>query len=183
MRIVPGVAPRARHHLGHVALGDQARVQHQARLQRRQRNAVDPQGRHVIGIELLRQHDRQFARRGLAEAVDQRRVGVAHTNFEDGLIQCPGRVHLHVRFLDRRHRAEGVDTRHEGEGRSLQVVATAGAHEIHILGVVEADLFKGARQHRHDQFHLVDGAGVRDSSQTAGKLLLQFVSLVSPPSR
>ncbi len=66
-------------------------------------------------------------------------------------------------FLDRRHRAEGVDTRHEGKGRALQVVATAGAHEIHVLRVVEADLLEGARQHRHDQFHLVDGTRVRDA--------------------
>ena len=68
-----------------------------------------------------------------------------------------------MRLLDRWHRTEGVNPGHEGEGRTLQVVAAAGTHEIHILRVVEANLLEGACQHRHDQFHLVDRTHVSDA--------------------
>ena len=90
------VAAGARGDLGHLALGRLAGVEHRARLQGGDADAVRPERLRVVRIELQRQHVADVAQRRLAERVHQRGVDVAALEAHPRFVQRPRAVHLDV---------------------------------------------------------------------------------------
>ena len=108
---------------------------------------------------------------------------MSHADLQYRLVQGPGGVHLHVGFLDGRHRAQGIHTGDEGKGGALQVVAAAGTDEIHVLGVVYTDLGVHRLQLRHDELHLVGGAGPGQAVGLAESHNCNLLHRINPPSQ
>ena len=112
------------------------------------RPAIDTESGHSgatrVRVGLQRQHPAQRARRGLAEPVDQRGVDLAGQQLDVGLVQRPRGVHLDVRLVDRRHRADRVDRRDERKGAAGKVVRRSGAPEADV-GLLAARVRRRAR--------------------------------------
>ena len=106
-----------------------------------------------------------------------------HADLEDGLVQGPGRVHFDVGLLDRRHRPEGVHTRHEGKRGTLQVIAAAGADKVHVLRIVEPHLAEYCLQLRHDQLNFIGGTSLGQAIGLAESDYGNLLHRLNPPSR
>ncbi len=89
LRVRLGVAPVAHRDLGHGPLGPQPGVEAEPRLQAGDADRVRPQRRDGVRVELQRERAPQQAGRGLAEAVDQRRVDLARDDLQPRLVQRP----------------------------------------------------------------------------------------------
>ena len=86
---------------------------------------------------------------------------MAHPNFQYRFIQRPCRIHLNMRLLDRGHSTQSINTGHKGKGGTLQIVATAGTDETHVLSIVDTHLLKDTAQHRHDHLNFVHRPSIR----------------------
>ena len=142
-----GVAAGAGGDFGHVALGAAAGVEHGARLEGGEGDAVGPEGLRVVGVELEGEDVGEVAERGLAEGVDEGGVDVAALEANPGFVEGPGAVHLDVGFADGGPGADGVEGHDEGEGLAGEVVAGAGDGEADLLlgdvGLVRASVMTG----------------------------------------
>ena len=152
-----GSGERIQRHLRHLLGRPLAGVQAEAGLQPGHRHRVRPQRRDGVRVGLQRKHPAQRAGRRLAEAVDQRGVDLTGQQLDVGLIQCPRGVHLDVRLVDRRHRADRVDRGDERECPAGKVIRRAGAPEADV-GLLEAELFVQRVEAGHQHFDAVGGA-------------------------
>ena len=115
VRVRLAVTPAAGRDLGHLALGDLARVDQRPGLQRGERRGVDAERREVVRVHLHRVDERRVGGRRPTRAHDHRDVDVAELQPEPRLVHRPRAVHLDVRVALRRPRADGVDVLHERE--------------------------------------------------------------------
>ena len=109
--------------LRHVALGDLARVDQRARLERGEAQRVDAEWCEVVGVHLHRVDQRGVRSRRAARTGDHRDLDVTVVQAEPRLVERPRSVHLHVRVAFGRPRADGVEVADERERRARDVVA------------------------------------------------------------
>ena len=100
---------------------------------------------------------RSIPARGLAEAVHQRGVDRAGQDLDVGLVERPRGVHLHVRLVDRRDRADRVDGRQERECPPGKVIRGTRAPEPDV-GLLEAQVCVQLGETGHQHLDAVGGA-------------------------
>jgi len=148
--------PAAAHHdLGHRLLVEAPGVHARPCLQRGEADGVGPQRRHVVRVELARQHLVQGPGRALAVGVDERAVDLAELELHPGLVERPGAVHLDVALLDGWPRADAIEGRHEAEGLAGEVVGRPRAGEAD-LGLGQPGLVPDGLEDRHEHLDLVE---------------------------
>ena len=175
--VVLGRRPVAGDQLGDVALGGLAGVEQGPVLQRGQRPRVGAERGQVVRIDLDRVERARVGVGVLPDAGGDGGVDVALQEAHERLVHGEGAVHLHVRLVDRRPGAVGVDVGHEREGLARQVVTGAETGEADVVlgetGALEGPLHGGehhlglgvlgAAQHRRlrvpDDGDVVLGAG------------------------
>ena len=151
--MVLAVARVTRRDLGHLALGDLARVEQRRGLHRGEAHRVGAERREIERVHLHRVDVRGVGGGRPSGAHRQRDVDVAEQQPHPRLVQRPRAVHLDVRVALRRPRADGVDVLHERERLAGHVVAAAGAGEVD-LGAGDAGVFDGAGHDVEQQLRL-----------------------------
>ncbi len=137
-----------------VVLGGLARVDEGAGLQGGEAHRVRPQRSDVVRIELQGEDLVEVAERRPAERVDEGGVDLSLLEEDPGLVQRPRPVHLDVALGPRRPDTDRVESHHEAERATDQVVGRARADEVDVV-LGDSDGPEHIGDHRQQPLDLV----------------------------